>query len=214
MGNLANFLLLASLLGTVFFMAQFLQTAQGYQPLASGLRLLPWTATLFLVAPISGALINRIGSRILVAGGMFVQTVGLVWIALIAEPSLPYAGLIAPLIIAGTGASLALPAVQNAVVSAVAPHEIGKASGTFNMLRQLGAAFGVAILAAVFAHFGSFRSPLTFNSGFVFAMVVSAALSFVGAIAGLALQGRSASTGESEKRESLQVATTLEEAAL
>ena len=47
---------------TRLFLAQFLQTAQGYGPLGAGLRLLPWTAALFVVAPIAGALVNRITS--------------------------------------------------------------------------------------------------------------------------------------------------------
>jgi len=72
----------------------------------------------------------------------------------------------------------------------VAANEIGKASGAFNMLRQLGAAFGVAILAAVFAGVGSFGSAQAFSNGFAPAMGVSAALSLVGAIAGLVLPGR------------------------
>ena len=83
--------------------------------------------------------------------------------------------LIVPLVVAGFGAA-AIPAGQNAVVSGVAPSEIGKASGAFNMLRQLGAAFGVAILAAVFATWGSLGSAEGFSSGFVPAMLVSAAL--------------------------------------
>ena len=68
-GNAANFLYSASLYGTVFFMAQFLQTAQGHGPLGAGLRLLPWTATLFVVAPVAGALVNRIGERSLSFSG-------------------------------------------------------------------------------------------------------------------------------------------------
>ncbi|MDQ2713482.1 MAG: hypothetical protein M3Z08_01085 [Chloroflexota bacterium] len=69
-------------------------------------------------------------------------------------------------------------------------NEIGKASGTFNMLRQLGGAFGVAILAAVFAGVGNFGSAQAFSNGFALAMGVSAALSLLGAIVGMMLPGR------------------------
>src|SRR6266516_4663109 len=189
-GIIVSFLLFASIFGTLFFLAQFLQTAQGYGPLAAGLRLLPWTATLFVVAPLSGALINRVGERSLIVLGLLLQAAGMAWIGLIAKPDLPYAELVAPLIIAGCGASMAIPTTQNAVVSAVAANEIGKASGTFNMLRQLGGAFGVAILAAVFAGVGSFGSAQAFSDGFAPAIGVSAALSLVGAIAGMLLPGR------------------------
>ncbi len=191
-GNTANFLLFAAIFGTLFFLAQFLQTAQGYGPLTAGLHLLPWTACLFVVAPISGSLVNRVGERPLIVGGLLLQAIGLAWIGLIARPDLAYAGFVVPLIIAGIGGSLAMPAAQNAVVSAVAANEIGKASGTFSMLRQLGGAFGVAILAAVFAGLGGFRSAQAFSNGFAAALLAAAALSLIGAIAGMALPSRQA----------------------
>lgn len=189
-GNMAHFLLQASLLGSVFFLAQFLQTAQGYGPLGAGLRLLPWTVTLFAIAPLAGTLVNHVGERLLIVGGLLLQAVGMAWIGLIAAPDRAYPEFIAPLIIAGFGVSMALPAAQNVVISSVAPSEIGKASATFSMLRQLGGAFGVAILAAVFAGIGSFGSAQAFSNGFVPAIGVSAALSLLGAIAGLVLPGR------------------------
>jgi len=65
-GNAAGFLFFASLYGSTFFLAQFLQTALGYGPLGAGLRLLPWTAMLFVSAPLAGALVNRFGERTLV----------------------------------------------------------------------------------------------------------------------------------------------------
>ena len=97
-GNAASFLLFASMNGAIFFMAQFLQTGQGYGPLAAGLRLLPLTATLFLVAPIAGTLVNRVGERVLIVVGLLAEAVGMTWIALIARADLPYAKLVAPLI--------------------------------------------------------------------------------------------------------------------
>ena len=82
----SNFLFSASLFGAVFFMAQFQQISLGQGPLDSGLRLLPWTATLFIVAPIAGALTNRIGERTLVTLGLTLQAAGMAWIAAIASP--------------------------------------------------------------------------------------------------------------------------------
>jgi EmrB/QacA subfamily drug resistance transporter len=188
-GNAAGFLFFASLFGSGFFLPQFLQTALGYGPLGAGLRLLPWTAVLFVSAPLAGALVNLLGERTLMVGGLLLQAIAMAWIGLIARSGLAYSDLVAPLIIAGFGAA-AIPAGQNAVVSSVAMSEIGKASGAFNMLRQLGAAFGVAILAAVFAAVGSFGSAQAFSNGFAAAMGVSAALSLVGAVVALGLPSR------------------------
>jgi MFS family permease len=184
-GNAAGFFMFATLYGALFFMAQFLQTAQGHGPLGAALRLLPWTATLFVVAPIAGALVNRVGERPLIVGGLFLQAVGMAWIGLIAAPDLAYAELVAPLIVAGAGASMTMPAAQNAVVSAVARSEIGKASGTFNMLRFLGGVFGIAITVAAFAGTGSVASADAFSAGFARAIAVAAGLSLMGAVAGL-----------------------------
>jgi EmrB/QacA subfamily drug resistance transporter len=209
-GNAATFLQTTSLIGVVFFLAQFFQVAQGNGPLDAGLHLLPLTATLFVVAPLAGTLINRIGGQILVAGGLLLQAIGIAWIALVAAPGLPYAELIVPLIIAGCGASFSLPTTQNAVINAVKEGDIGKASGAFSMFRQLGGAFGVAILAAVFAATGSLGSAQAFSHGFTAALGVAAALSLLGAIAGLVLPGRQVRAMEPAAR----ITTALHEEAL
>ena len=165
-GNAAIFFLSAALYGAVFFMAQFLQTVQHHGPLDAGIRLLPWTATLFIVAPITGARIARVGERPFAVAGLLLQAAGMGWIALIAGPDVAYWRLVAPLAIAGCGVSMAMPAIQSAVVSSVAPASIGKASGTFNMMRQFGGVFGIATLVAVFTGAGSYGSPHLFSDGF------------------------------------------------
>jgi MFS family permease len=185
-------LLYASMYSVLFFLPQFLQVAQGHGPLGVGLRLISWTAMLFVFAPVGGALVNRIGERPLVVGGVLLQAIGFAWIAMIATPDLAYGKLVAPLVLAGAGVSMAMPAAQNAILGAVAPNEVGKASGTFNMLRFLGAVFGIALVVAVFAGAGSVQSPGAFSAGFVPAIGISATLSLLGAVAAMWLPGRRA----------------------
>ena len=84
-------------------MAQFLQTALGQSPLHAGLSLVPWTGTVFIVAPIAGSMVQRVGERPLVVGGLLMQAIGLGWVALAARTDLPYTELIPPLILAGVG---------------------------------------------------------------------------------------------------------------
>jgi EmrB/QacA subfamily drug resistance transporter len=190
-GNAATFLLFAALFGAVFFFAQFLQTGLGFGPLDAGLRLVPWTATLFFVAPAAGALADRIGERPLIVAGLLLQALGMGWIALIADPAMAFAELVVPSIVTGAGASLAIPATANAVVGAVAHDAVGKAAGANGMLRELGGVFGIAIAVAVFAGAGGYASAQAFTDGFVAAMAAAGALSFAGALAGLALPRRS-----------------------
>jgi EmrB/QacA subfamily drug resistance transporter len=189
-GNAAIFFTFASLFGAVFFLPQMLQTALGYGPLGTGLRLLPWTATFMTVAPIAGALTDRIGERPLMVGGLSLQAVGMAWLALIAEPGVAYSSVLAPFIVAGVGVSMAIPAAQNSVLGSAATEAIGKAAGTNSMMRELGGVFGIAVVVAVFAGAGSYASAAAFTDGFGPAIFVSAALALAGAIAGLALPGR------------------------
>jgi len=189
-GNASVFLLLASLFGAAFFLAQFLQTSLGDGPLDTGLRLMPWTATLFIVAPIAGSLVNRVGERPLIVGGLLLQAIGMASIALMASPAMAYADMVPALVVAGTGVSMAIPATQSVVMGALAPTEAGKASATYNMVRQLGGVFGIAILVAVFSGAGSYASPQAFTDGFGPALGVTAALALVGAATALGLPGR------------------------
>src|SRR5258706_3306534 len=133
-GMTASFLFYAAMYGVLFLLPQFLQTALGYRPLGAGLRLLPWTATLFATAPIAGALVTRIGERPLVVMGLLMQAIGLGWIAMIATPSVAYSSLVAPLVLAGVGVSMAMPAAQNAILSSVAVPELARrpASSTWD----------------------------------------------------------------------------------
>jgi MFS family permease len=189
-GNAGIFFTFASLFGAVFFYAQLLQTGLGFSPLEAGLRLMPWTATFMTVAPVAGALADRIGERPLMVGGLSLQAAGMTWLALIAEPGMAYSRVLAPFVVAGVGVSMAIPAAQNSVVGSIATEALGKAGGANSMMRELGGVFGIAIAVAVFAGAGSYASAQAFTDGFGPAVFVAAGLSVAGAIAGLALPGR------------------------
>jgi EmrB/QacA subfamily drug resistance transporter len=189
-GITASFVFYAAMYGVLFLLPQFLQTALGYGPLGAGLRLLPWTATLFVTAPIAGAVVHKFGERPLVAIGLSMQAIGLGWIAIIASPDIAYSSLIGPLVLAGVGVSMAMPAAQNAILSSVVVPEMGKASGVFNMGRFLGGMFGIALLVATFSANGATDSPANFSAGFAAAMTAAAALSLLGALAGAWLPAR------------------------
>jgi EmrB/QacA subfamily drug resistance transporter len=200
-GVAASFLFYAAMYGVLFLLPQFLQTTLGFGPLGAGLRLLPWTATLIVTAPVAGAVVNKFGERPLVVTGLTMQAIGLGWIAMLAAPGTAYPALVAPLALAGVGVSMAMPAAQNAILGSVAVTEIGKASGVFNMARFLGGMFGIAAMVAVFSAQGGVGSAVRFSAGFVPAMMVAATLSLLGAFAGFALPLRqpAASTPATQK---------------
>jgi EmrB/QacA subfamily drug resistance transporter len=196
--NAVSFFMYAALFGALFLMAQFLQIALGHSPLGTGIRLLPWTGTPMVVAPIAGALSERYGTRPFMAAGLALQTIGLAWIALIAKPGMGYVELGLALTVAGVGISMCFPTVAAAVMSSVPLPEAGIASGTNSMLRELGGVLGVAVLASVFASHGGYLSPAAFVDGFTKALWVGVGLSAAGCAAALFVpaHSRTAPAGE------------------
>jgi EmrB/QacA subfamily drug resistance transporter len=189
-GNAAIFFVLGSLFIDVFFFPQLLQVGLHYDVLHTGLRLMVWTSTFILVAPAVGALVDRIGERPLMVGGLLLQCGGTAWIASIARPGLPFSSLIAPLLVAGVGVSMAIPSAQNSVVGSVTIETAGKLAGINSMMRELGGVFGIAVAVAVFAGFGGYASAEAFTNGFGPAIWVSTGLALCGAGCGLALPAR------------------------
>lgn len=114
------------------------------------------------------------------AAGLLLQAVGLGWVALAATTTVGYGQLVLPLIVAGAGVSMALPAAPTAALGAVPSPDMGKASGVLNTLQRFGSVFGVAIISAVFAGSGHLGAAASVVSGFRPALAVAAGLSLVG----------------------------------
>ncbi|MEJ2856049.1 MULTISPECIES: MFS transporter [unclassified Saccharothrix] len=190
--NAANFALYTSLYGTLFLLAQHFHEVLGHGPLDAGLRLMPWTGTLMVCAPIAGALADRWGERRFMVIGLALQAVGMAWLAAVSGPAVGYAEMLPPLLLGGVGVSMAMPAAQKSVVVAVAPAEVGQASGVLSVVRILGGVFGIAVLGAVFGAFGELGSPAAFSAGFGPAIGVAAAFALLGCVAALGMPGRRA----------------------
>jgi EmrB/QacA subfamily drug resistance transporter len=190
LANVASLLMFFGMFGSIFLLAQFFQTVQGYSPLQSGLRILPWTAMPMLVAPVAGALSDRIGGHRLMAAGLALQSAGLLWIASVSTATTPYADLVGPFMLSGVGMGLFFAPVANVVLSAVRPEAEGKASGANNAIRELGGVFGVAVLAAVFTHAGGYASAESFTRGMQTAVWIGGSVVAVGALAAALIRRR------------------------
>ncbi len=191
LANIASLFMFFGMFGSIFLLAQFFQTVQGYSPLGSGLRILPWTAMPIFIAPIAGALSDKIGGHILMGAGLLLQAVGLAWIAEVSAPTSAYSAIVIPFILSGAGMALFFAPVANVVLSAVRPEEEGQASGANNAIRELGGVFGVAVLASIFSGYGGYQSGATFVDGMRPAVFVGAAVVALGGLAALAIKRRS-----------------------
>src|SRR5215475_3871726 len=178
--NAASLLMFFGMFGSIFLLAQFLQVVQHYSPLEAGLRTLPWTAMPVFIAPIAGALSDRIGGRPLLV-------TGLARLAMVTSPTVSYLTLVPAFIVSGVGMSLFFAPVANVVLSSVRREEEGIASGANNAIRELGEVFGVAVLGAVFSARGGYTSGTAFVTGLTSAVWVGAAVVAVAAVVALAL---------------------------
>jgi EmrB/QacA subfamily drug resistance transporter len=192
--NVASLFMFFGMFGAIFLLAQFLQVAHHYSPLSAGVRTLPWTAMPIFVAPIAGLLSDRIGGRRIVATGLFLQAIGLFWLAAVSTPTVAYLKLVPGLAISGFGMALFFAPVANLVLSSVRHEEQGIASGAHNAIRELGGVFGVAVLASVFAHSGGYQSAQAFTDGVVPAVRLGALIVALGGVAALLIPRKPTST--------------------
>ncbi len=200
--NGASLLMFFGMFGSIFLLSQYLQTVQGYSPLQAGVRTLPWTGMPMIVAPIAGALTDRIGGKPFLVAGLALQAIALAWMAAVLSPTVPYIDLVAPFAMAGIGMGLFFAPVATVIMGSVRLIEAGQASGANNAIRELGGVLGVAVLASIFAHAGGYGSAALFTDGILPALWVGSAVVAVGFLVALAMPGRTAAAPErAEERE-------------
>ena len=194
--NLSALLMSFGMFGSVFFLSQVFQTVFGDSPLASGVRMLPWTGMPMLVAPIAGILSDKIGGKWIVTAGLGLQAVALAWIAAVASTTVGYGSLLAPFILGGAGMAMFFAPIANLVLGSVRRDQEGIASGVNNTLRELGGVLGIAVMGAVFAANGGYgptatRSPSQhFIDGMVPAVYTGAAVLAVATLTMWLVPGR------------------------
>ena len=189
-GNIATFLLYASMFGVLFFLPQYFLVFEKTNPLIAGLQLLPWTATLVVIAPFAGNAVDKFGEKIIATLGLFLQGIGYLLIILLVNVTNSYIAMAIPLMIAGMGLSMAGPALQKSVLSAVEPIYLGKASGIYNIFRLFGGAIGTTISVIIFNIFGGITNSIAFAHGFDAVLITTGVISLLGIVFSLKLTKR------------------------
>ncbi|MFF7867297.1 MFS transporter [Streptomyces qaidamensis] len=188
--NAASLLMFLGMFGSIFLLSQYMQGVLGYSPTEAGLRMLPWTGMPMLVAPIAGILADRIGGRPVVAAGLFLQALGLGYMAMVATADASYVSQLPALIVSGVGMALFFAPASHLVMSSVRPSEQGIASGANNALREVGGALGIAVMGSIFAAQGGYETGQTFVDGMRPALVTGSAVVALAGIAALLIPTR------------------------
>jgi EmrB/QacA subfamily drug resistance transporter len=181
-----------AMLGVFFFLALYMQDILRYSPLEAGVRFLPSTLMIVVVAPIAGRLSDRIGPRWLIVGGLALVAASLFVFSGIAVDS-GYLDLLPGFMLLGIGIAMTMSPMTSAAMNAVPVQKAGIASGVLSMFRMVGGSLGVAVTGAIFQGVvgGSFETaqPQDFVDALSVAMTVSGVVAVLGAaIAAIAIR--------------------------
>ncbi len=138
-----------AMFGTVFLLTQYLQFVLGFSPLEAGIRVMP-VATMIISAPLSARLVEKIGTKIVVAVGLTVVAIAMAWLALIDIDS-GYGHVAATLVLLGLGMGAAMAPATESIMGSLPLAKAGVGSAMNDTTRQIGGALGVAILGSILA---------------------------------------------------------------
>jgi EmrB/QacA subfamily drug resistance transporter len=137
-----------AMFGSLFLLTQFLQSILGYTPLEAGIRLLPMAGVMIVLSPLSAKVVERIGSKIVVASGLSIAAIGLI-IASRLTPGASYPEVLASLVVLAAGMALVMPPATESIMGSLPLAKAGVGSAVNDTTRQVGGALGVAVLGSV-----------------------------------------------------------------
>ncbi|PPF77863.1 MFS transporter [Subtercola sp. Z020] len=172
--NIVGVVFSFGIFGSVFILIQFLQIVQGHSPLEAGLMTTPWTMAPLVVAPLTGLITPRVGTRALIVAGLALQASGIFWLAGVLSADASYASMLGPFLLTGIGMGLVFAPSSSAVLVNMASADQAKASGTNSTLREVGVALGIAVLTAVFTGAGGQLTPTGYVDAAIPAVFVGA----------------------------------------
>jgi len=148
---LQAFAVAGTLVAATYYVALYLQNVAGFSPFGTGLRVLPLTVAAFVAAPVTAALLGRVGTAAPLALGLGLSALGLLLLSRV-DAAEPWTVLVPGFVVAGIGLGVGSAASASAALGAVEPARAGMATGAVNTMRQVGAAAGVAAIGALFQH--------------------------------------------------------------
>jgi EmrB/QacA subfamily drug resistance transporter len=186
--NVVGILVGASLFSMFFFISLYMQQVLGYSAIKAGLSYLPLAVSIILSAGIASQLVTKIGFKSVLAAGMVLIAVALVWFSRISVDGTFLGDILGPSLLAAVGLGFAFVTTTIAAVSGVPEQEAGLASGLINTSQQVGGALGLAILSAIsISVIGTSHSPAVLTDGFHDAFLAGAGFAVLGLIATLTL---------------------------
>jgi len=180
--NIDAFMISFAMAGVAFFMTLYQQNVHNFSAVRAGLALLPMVLVMMVMSPMTGSAINRLGPRRMISAGMIVTGIG-IFLFLRSGVDASYIDIVPAFVVMGFGMSFIWAPMTTAVLNSVESAKSGVASAINGAIREIGTAFGIALLGTM--------ANTTFKDSFNSAEstkalrangdgVVQAALDFVG----------------------------------
>lgn len=148
-----------AMFGTIFLLTQYLQFVLGFSPLEAGIRVMP-VATMVIAAPLAARVVEKVGTKRVVAIGLAVVAVSMGWLALI-DVNSGYGHVATTLTLLGLGMGAAMAPATESIMGSLPLAKAGVGSAMNDTTRQVGGALGVAILGSILASsYGAAMEPV------------------------------------------------------
>ncbi len=191
--NVAGFILGTALFSMFLMLTLYMQQVLGYSAMKTGVAYLAVAGTSIIWANVAAALVNRVGVRPLIAGGMAILAVGLLLFTQVSVDGSYVADLLPGFLIVALGMALCFVPISIAALAGVQQAEAGLASGLINTSQQIGGAVGIALLSTIAISrtdneiAAGTAVPQALTSGFQLAFWVGAGIALAGVVAALVL---------------------------
>ena len=150
--NSAAFTMAFSSITLLFYLTVWFQSILGYSPIQAGLRLVVFTGAGLSVAPIAGAISEKVSPRITLTFGLVLIGAGSLSMSFVLESTSAWTAIIPGMLLGGWGTGIINPTMAAASLGVVPPSQGGIASGTNNTFREAGQTAGIAVLGTLLQH--------------------------------------------------------------
>ena len=137
-----------AMFGSMFLMTQYWQFVHGYSPLGAGVRMIPYALTMMCVAPLSARVVERLGTKRVVTGGLCTVAIALLAVSFI-KATTPYPIAIVGFCFMAAGMAMTMAPATESVMGSLPRDKAGVGSAVNDTTRQMGGALGVAVIGSV-----------------------------------------------------------------
>jgi Na+/melibiose symporter-like transporter len=149
--SMSIMLVFFAMFGAMFLLTQYFQFVLGYEPLQTGVRLLPFALSMLILSPMSARFVARFGTKLVVGTGLTMAALGLASMAQLEPTTAYWPNIVWRLVLMASGIALTMAPATESIMGSLPLAKAGVGSAVNDTTRQVGGALGVAVVGSVLA---------------------------------------------------------------